>query len=324
MATQSAVEIDFSLPISTLLRISTAAAHDAVEKSRGASWLARGELDREEYVRFMMMLWHVYDALEQGLEQHATHPVLSIVHNPVLLARVPSLSADISHFLRTTDWKPHPIHAALMDDPPAALTDYVSQIQSIARSGDPAPLLAHAYVRYLGDLSGGQIIRNRIVKAYDLTDGAGVSFFEFKQLDGMERANMGDMKKIKEWYRRQMDKSVGDNRELKAALIEEANKVYLLNAGLFSCLNMPSTLKSTEPARPPLGEPMTPVAEEHSEPSKVIFEETKQPEKTYSLSSVIAVIAAMSLAHLILVVGGFTGERGYAKLEMLRDWLTGR
>ena len=27
----------------------------------GAGWLVRGELDRDEYVRFLMMLYHVYE-----------------------------------------------------------------------------------------------------------------------------------------------------------------------------------------------------------------------------------------------------------------------
>jgi hypothetical protein len=55
------VTIDTSLPISTLLREGTKVAHEKAEKSEGAAWLLRGELDREEYVRFLMMLWHVYE-----------------------------------------------------------------------------------------------------------------------------------------------------------------------------------------------------------------------------------------------------------------------
>lgn len=52
---------DLSRPISTLLREGTSKAHKAAEVSPGAGWLARGELDRDEYVRYLMMLWHIYE-----------------------------------------------------------------------------------------------------------------------------------------------------------------------------------------------------------------------------------------------------------------------
>lgn len=51
---------DYSQPIADLLRQGTAAAHEKAEHSEGAGYLTRGELDKEEYVRFLMMLYHVY------------------------------------------------------------------------------------------------------------------------------------------------------------------------------------------------------------------------------------------------------------------------
>lgn len=54
-------EYDFSQPITTILREGTADAHSAAKHSQGAGWLTRGELDRDEYVRFLMMLWHIYE-----------------------------------------------------------------------------------------------------------------------------------------------------------------------------------------------------------------------------------------------------------------------
>ncbi|PCH40299.1 hypothetical protein WOLCODRAFT_117037 [Wolfiporia cocos MD-104 SS10] len=320
--------MDYSLPLATLLRTSTAAAHNAVEKTQGAGWLARGELDQDEYARLLMMLWHVYDAIERAYDEHQSHPVLSHTYNSPLLARAPLLSADISYYLDTDEstWRSHPAHVALMASPPSALSRYLARIQDIAQSADPSPLLAHAYVRYLGDLSGGQVIRNRIVKSYGLSDGRGVAFYEFKSLGGTGPATIGDMKKIKEWYRGSMNSSVGDNQALKAAIVEEANVAFELNGGLFAALKAPRLSVSTTPALPLLGEPSTPVISSIDdkaveESGKVVFEQS-EPEKTYQLSSVLAVVAAMSLAHFLLVVGGFTGDRGLAKLQALKDWLS--
>ena len=78
-------------------------------------------------------------------------------------------------------------------------------------------------MRYLGDLSGGQFIRRRIAKAYALEDGAGVSFYEFKQLGGSGSSSMGDMKKIKEWYREGMNNGVGNDVELKGTVMASSD-----------------------------------------------------------------------------------------------------
>ncbi|KAH9936078.1 heme oxygenase [Fomitopsis serialis] len=288
--------------------------------------MVRGELDREEYIRFLMMLWHVYDTLELGLERHASHSILSFTHNPALLSRAPALSSDIAHFLQTADWQNHPLHVELMNDPPAALSQYLERLKDIASSGDPSPLLSHAYVRYMGDLSGGQVIRGRVTKSYSLEDGLGVSFFDFKPLGGTGTATIGEMRKIKEWYRENMNSAVGDNQDLKADIVEEAITAFELNGGLFAALRPPSlpSLEVCIPTLPPLGEPITPVDGSFNKLSggggSTVLYESKVAEKMYQMSGVIAVVAAMSLAHFALVVGGFTGDRGMAKLEALRSW----
>ncbi|KAJ8480676.1 hypothetical protein ONZ51_g6511 [Trametes cubensis] len=335
--------VDLSQPAANILRQGTAEAHERAEHSQGAKWLARGELDKEEYVRFLMMLWHIYDT------PHI--PSSRPTHNPGLFARSANIAADISYLLNVPEdsWQTHPLHVALTSSPPPALTQYVERIRELAASPDPSRLLAHAYVRYLGDLSGGQFIRRRIMKAYGLEDGAGVSFYEFRPLGGgasssSTASTMGDLKKIKEWYRDGMNAGVGDNTELKAAILEEARLAFDYNTALFDALNPPSTtsssgsdieidsplhspVESSPPSPPatdvshsPLG-----VAVKTQEDPKVVYEASQPPteERFVSLSSVIALVAALSITHLVLVVGGFTGERGFAKLENFQQWLAG-
>lgn len=223
---------DYSQPIAALLKSGTAAAHEEAEHSEGAGWLTRGELDKDEYIRFLMMLYHVYEyvpppsrgvsssfshsTLEQALDKHATHAVLAPTYNPTLFARTQRLGADIAFLLQTPEssWQAHPLHTELVTRPPASFTAYTGRLQKLA-DADPAPLLAHAYVRYLGDLSGGQFIKRRIAKAYGLDDAAGLAFYDFKQLHSNASSTIGDMKKIKEWYRDGMNAGVGDDLALK-------------------------------------------------------------------------------------------------------------
>jgi heme oxygenase (biliverdin-producing, ferredoxin) len=131
-----------------------------------------------------------------------------------LLARSPSLEADIAYLLKVPEssWKSHPLHHSLVISPPPALTAYVARLRELADSEDPSPLLAHAYVRYLGDLSGGQTIKHTLARAYDLdSPGLGLSFYEFKELTTSKTASLGELRRIKDWYRDGMNKGVGDD-----------------------------------------------------------------------------------------------------------------
>ncbi|KAJ7078649.1 hypothetical protein C8R44DRAFT_836674 [Mycena epipterygia] len=291
--------IDLSLPLSDLVREGTKQAHEEVEVSPAASAMLRGELDKEEYARFLMMLWHIYNTFERGLERHQNHPVLEPTYNPTVLARAPPLSADIAYLLGVPEssWKSHRIHLQLMAAQPPALETYIARIQAIADSPDPSPLLAHSYVRYLGDLSGGQTIQRALAKAYGLKmGGPGLSFYAFKELHSSKPATQGDMKRIKDWFRAGMNKGAGDNMEVKEAIMLEASRVFEYTGAIFKAVNL--------------------------EKPKVVFDQ--EAPKMYSLASVSAVILAVCVAHFLLTIGGFTGEKGYDKLIAAEEWLSAK
>ncbi|KAG6915625.1 hypothetical protein DXG01_010664 [Tephrocybe rancida] len=222
-----------SLPLATVLREGTHQAHETVSKSQGALALASGRLPKPEYIRYLMVLWHVYDALEQALEQHATHPTLESTYNPTLLARGTALTTDISFLLEVPEssWKSHSMHIELLKEAPQALTAYVAHLRELADAPDPSPLLAHSYVRYVGDLSGGHIIRRFIGKAYNLDSddslGQGLAFYSFKELTSAKPATQGKIKHIKDWFKAGMDKAG-----------EQALVAFELNSGLLATIKV--------------------------------------------------------------------------------------
>ncbi|KAF9013319.1 hypothetical protein BDQ17DRAFT_1343204 [Cyathus striatus] len=305
--------IDYTQPLALLLRESTREAHTTVEHSPGAGLLLGGSLAKDEYVRYLMMLWHVYDAFEDALDKHATHPSLEPTYNPTLLARAPALAADISYLLQVSEssWKSHPIHTSLLTTTPPGLKAYISRIQELADASDPSPLLAHSYVRYLGDLSGGQTIRRIIAKAYELDEasGQGISFYSFKELQTSKPAGLGEMKRIKEWFREGMN-AAGDRggSDVKASVVREANTAFDLNTGLFSSIHL-KEIERKKDETSTIGDDTT------------LEAQVAPKEKTYTFAQVIAVIAAVCLAHFLLVIGGFTGERGYQKLLAVDQWM---
>jgi len=78
-----------------------------------------------------------------------------------------------------------PPHSCRIDDVEArSTTAYVSRIEELTNAADPSPLLAHTYVQYLRDLSGGQTVRHTVNRAYALDEnaGLGLSFYAFKYL----------------------------------------------------------------------------------------------------------------------------------------------
>lgn len=175
-------------------------------------------------------------AIERGLERHSEHPTIEPIYNPAVFARAPGLSADISCLLDVpeSEWHSHPIHQSLLSPTiPPALQQFLSRLERLSFSSTPAPLLAHAYTRYMGDLGGGQSIRVGMAKAYGLdVHGQGVEFYLFKQLDCSAKATtQGELKKIKDWFRAGMDRAAGDDAALKCELSQlDESMLYIADS----------------------------------------------------------------------------------------------
>lgn len=165
--------------------------------------------------------------LEDGLAANANDSVLSPTYNPSLLSRVSALSSDISVLLGVSDddssWKTHPIHKTLISSPPPPFHAYISRLAHLVEV-EPRKLLAHSYIRYMGDLSGGQIMKRNVHKAYDLVGERGTTFYKFgamrSDVNGDQfMTNMGEAKRIKEWFRSGVDVGVGNDIKLKGQSI---------------------------------------------------------------------------------------------------------
>ena len=78
----------------------------------------------------------------------------------------------------------------------------------------------HAYTRYLGDLSGGQILGRITQKALGLKDGKGMGFFTFP--------NVSSPNLFKQLYRSRMN-SIELTEQQRTGLLEEAVLSFELN-----------------------------------------------------------------------------------------------
>lgn len=160
------------------LRDGTQPLHSRTERAGVMPALLRGTLPARAFHQLQRNLLVIYAALEPALQTHARHPALAPLHQPGL-ARSAVLAADLA-LLRGPGW------AAALPVLPAAQA-YADRLHHLALA-EPALLAAHAYVRYLGDLSGGQALGRVVRRAYGLVGLAGSGFFDFGPPDAVQRS----------------------------------------------------------------------------------------------------------------------------------------
>ena len=90
-------------------------------------------------------------------------------------------------------------------------------------------LLAHQYTRYMGDLSGGQVIKRILMKALNLSDDGGLKFYEFE--------HVRNKKAFKDKYRSSLD-ALQLDKDTADRLVEESIKSFELNIELFDELGV--------------------------------------------------------------------------------------
>lgn len=154
------------------LRLATRALHQATERSGAMAALLAGRLPREGYVALLRSLHALYAALEAALPTGgpSPHPALDALCRVLPAGRAAALADDLNALhgpTWPTAWAPMP----------AALA-YAQRLQSQADAASPR-LAAHAYVRYLGDLHGGQVLQRLVRRHYGFEGEAGTRFFDF-------------------------------------------------------------------------------------------------------------------------------------------------
>jgi heme oxygenase len=203
-------------PLSKALKSGTKVVHRSAENVHFVRDFLKGSVPKDSYIELLRALYHVYYALEVALDslpQNLKHCDFTA------LKRTEALAADLNLFTGLSE--------DAIGAPSPAAKQYVERIQRLSAE-DPLMILAHAYTRYLGDLSGGQILARSAAKTYNLPAGRGVAFYNFERIGDAA----ADIKTFKRAYRASLD-----DLHLSAgradALVQEANIAFLLNILLF-------------------------------------------------------------------------------------------
>lgn len=205
-----------STELAAALRAETRDAHERAETAPFVANLAAGELPLNDYTAMVAQNYAIYQALESASRLWRGDPVAGPFVLEELM-RVPSLARDLRQLLGS-NWA----QAAPALVLPATLR-YVDRIEAVGSTW-AAGYIAHHYVRYLGDLAGGQIIRRGLQQAYGEAGKSASTFYEF---DAVPK-----IKPFRDRYRGLLNE-VPIGRAEQRQLITEAVDAFELNRIVF-------------------------------------------------------------------------------------------
>ena len=202
------------------LRTETRALHTMVERQGVMGQMLRGGVDVSVYCSLLRNLHPIYGALEAALARHDSDPCVALVFSPAL-RRAPALATDLDELDRP-DWREMA--------PAPATRAYVERLHALDRGGSRA-LIAHAYVRYLGDLSGGQAVRRVVAARYGLQGGRGTHFYDF----GPDEVAVG----LKRAFREGLASMPVSAPDIDL-IVAEARQAFVRHGALFDQLAVPA------------------------------------------------------------------------------------
>lgn len=190
--------------------------HGQAESSQFMAALTEGRVGADGYAAYLATLVPIYAALERVAAELSEDPIAARIIDPALF-RSSALQTDLGFWARGDQ--------SQVTTP--ATRAYVAAIESCL--DDPVRYLAHHYTRYLGDLSGGQVIKTVLERTFSLADGDGVAFYDF--------ASIARLKPYKDVYRARLD-AIPLSATQREQVVHDVREVFSLNAAVFAELSL--------------------------------------------------------------------------------------
>ncbi|NWR78292.1 HMOX2 oxygenase, partial [Centropus unirufus] len=206
--------------LSELLKEGTKESHDRAENTQFVKDFLKGRIKKELFKLATVALYFTYSALEEEMEHNKDHAAFAPLYFPVELHRREALVKDLQYFYGE-DWK-EKIQCS------EATQHYVDRIHHVGQH-EPELLVAHAYTRYMGDLSGGQVLKKVAQRALKLpSTEEGIQFYVFD--------NVSNAQQFKQLYRARMN-ALDLDKSTKDRIVEEANRAFRFNMQVFEELD---------------------------------------------------------------------------------------
>ncbi len=204
------------LDLARQLREGTRKAHTMAENTGFVSCFLKGVVDKTSYRLLIADLYFVYSAMEEEIRRLSDlgNTIISSIDFPEL-SRTKALEQDLIFFFGS-QWSE-------VVKPTISAQEYVERIHYLAKES-PELLIGHHYTRYIGDLSGGQVLKTIAKKALNLSDNGGLSFYNFDLIN--------DEKEFKQQYSQTLN-SLKIDQPMVESIVEEANNAFKYNMNIF-------------------------------------------------------------------------------------------
>ncbi|WKD58004.1 Heme oxygenase [Corynebacterium capitovis DSM 44611] len=205
-----------TLPLSAALRDGTREAHESAENSTFMSDLIGGKLSPQDVVNLTAQYWFIYTALEDAVVRASGDAAVAAIADR-RLERTGALARDLEAMVGR-DWFDE------IEATPATET-YVDTLNALDPQDTPT-VIAHHYVRYLGDIAGGQVVARCLSSEYGF-ESACLNFYDFSAI--------GKIPPFRARYREALD-SVDLTQQQREDVIAAARQAFSLNQNVFASL----------------------------------------------------------------------------------------
>lgn len=207
-------------PLSTAMRDATSDAHERAERSSFVAELLDGRACYAAFTALAAQQLVIYRALEDVLHDHyRRHPLLAAVDDRSL-DRVPEIERDLTTLIGPD------FEVRLADGSMPICAATATYARTLREEHSAEMILANHYVRYLGDLSGGQIVARLAQRHYDVPATA-LNFYRFE--------GIGKIKVYKDGYRAALD-SIELTAGQRRSVLDGAVQAFGLNEAVFADL----------------------------------------------------------------------------------------
>lgn len=214
-------ELPADAPFSQVIRTKSWMWHSDSEGADFMASIMRCESPLADYIALVAQHYFLYIELEAASDLlHGAADEQLAAFDPPGLRRIETLERDLQHLIGP-DWRDK-------IQPVAATAAYTERIREVAAAGWLPAVVAHHYTRYLGDLSGGQMIAKQMRKQHGF-EKAGVEFYDFSEI-----APLGAFKNA---YREQLD-LLGErlSEADRERFLDEVRIAYEFNTAVFNDL----------------------------------------------------------------------------------------
>ena len=191
------------------------------EQSEFIKGFLRGTASCDSYLQLLVDLKPVYVVMEREIKHHFENQTefVESFYFPEIF-RASALERDIVAVSSLANCYEPVV-------PSEASQEYAGRIQTVSRQY-PILLIAHLYTRYLGDLSGGQILSRIAQRSMGLSVGNGLDFYDFDQVQCL--------RSMKQRFRNTLDFLDTASAEERSSICREADLAFRYNIKIFEGL----------------------------------------------------------------------------------------